>query len=181
MKNILLAALILVTGSSYGRSLKRATIRLQVATTSAMDLHHLPLGRRMATVISVDSFGDVEGSECTERTNFELGVGRLAYTNCGQNIHIDRLSRLEMRKLDSLINDARYGEIIYPNPGGIHCLAIPTHSSRYTADQGNILLSVGTSPCGFTTFNNSEPAKLLVASLKAYEVTYSEMLGANRN
>ena len=173
MKALFLTILILVTGNSFGTSIQPGNIRLQLATTSLTVLHYLPFGEQKATVISVNSLGDVVGSRCTEKTNVKLGVGRPVYTNCHDVKYVEFLSAEENRKMEILISEARHGKIKLPNPQTIHCLAVPNHSARYTADNGNILLSVGTFPCGNGTFNTSKAAAELVQTLREYSDKYN--------
>ena len=174
MKKLLVLSLI-AAGASFGTSLKQADIRLQLAVTSVMEFHYLPVGQREATLITVDSFGDVVGARCMEKSNPMLGVGRPYYFNCNHLANVKHLSAREQRAMEVLIQQARYGEIQYPNPGAISCMAMPTRSDRYTADNGSVLLSTGTHPCGSVVFNSSRAAIKLVETLNKYERLYSTL------
>lgn len=175
MKNAILGLIVLLSGSSFATSLA-PNIRLQAAITPLVSFHHVPAEKVESKVVTVDSLGVVTGAKCFERTSTVLGVGRKYYTDCKNVKVVEKLSRYEMRVLNALVTEAKAGQIQYPNPNGLHCLAIPTEGYRYTADNGNVLLSVGSRPCGMATFNKSEAAKELLKSLQGFERAYNELL-----
>lgn len=176
MKKVLLAILVLVAANSFATSIKINNIRLQSASTRIVDFHYSPANQHDATVISVDAYGDVTGARCTEKLNTELGVGKPVYTNCRDIKKVETLSGSEQRRVERLIGEAKYGEIIYPNPTGFHCLAMPNRADRYTADNGKVFLSAGVHPCGNVTYNDSPAAKTLVQELRAYETKYNKLV-----
>lgn len=175
MKNAILGLIVLISGSSFATSLA-PNIRLQGVVTPLIKFNHVAAEKVVSTVIRIDSLGTVTGAKCFERTSTVLGVGRKYYTDCVDVKKLAQLSRYEMRVLNAQVQEAKAGEIQYPNPNGIHCLAIPTQAFRYTADNGNVLLSVGSRPCGLRTYNKSEAAKELQNSLLEYERAYNESL-----
>lgn len=170
MKKNMLALAILVAGASFATSIKVVDIRLQAVTTSVMDLHYLPVGKRPAIMITVDRRGEVVGAACS----VEQG-NPLLYSDYHNITVLDRLSNIEQQRIELLIALARKGEIQYPNPGGQHCLAMPTHSSLYNADNSKVFLEGGTYPCGGMTQNTSKAAVQLVKLLKKYEREYARI------
>lgn len=67
------------------------------------------------------------------------------------------LDRNEMEVIETLIDDAREGEIVSNSPR-FHCLAVNFGVDTYTADNGKILLSSAAVPCPTHTSRNVSPA-----------------------
>lgn len=107
--------------------------------------HGVPPTKPISVVVSVSSNGQV-----TFRDRFLSPVT------------IKRLSAYEMDRIERLIEAAKDGVIQHNQE---FCLAIPTHSFRYSADQGRIFLKSGSSPCGGSIVNDTEAAKTLVRML----------------
>jgi hypothetical protein len=168
MKKVLFASLILVAGVSQATSLKKVNIRLQGVSSLLNILHNLPAGKRLARVVTVDGEGQVIGAQCKQKEN--------ALTNCRNIQVIERLSQTEQRRMEMQIARARNGEIKYPQPGGIHCMAIPVEAFKNTADNGRILLNSGSRPCGPQTYNLSPAAQSLIETLSGYQRKYNELI-----
>ena len=181
MKQLVVISLAVFSGLSLGRSIQLPipTVRLQVGSQSLHEFHHLPVGEQRATVIRVNSFGLVTGSRCTAVQNIRTFGAPVRYTNCHLTQKLDTLSRFEMRQMEVQIREARVGTIVYPDPGGIHCLAMPNRSFTYTADAGRILLKSGAEPCSAVTYNNSKSAKSLVSTLDGYRSQYAKLIGGD--
>jgi len=81
---------------------------------------------------------------------------------------IAKLDAYEMDRIERDIRMASRGRIIYPQVGGVHCLAIPTEQVTYRADGNQVLLREGTRPCGAMTYNSSPAASRLVQKLDGF-------------
>ena len=174
MKSLLLASLLVIAGTSEARSPMRLSTRLEGAVTPFVNFKPSP--KEKAKVVSVFSDGRVMGAVCDVVIESRLGVGQKSYTNCTQVEKVDQLSKREQRKMEAQIEEARDGEIRFPQMGDVHCLAMPTESFRYTAADSSVFLSAGSSPCGSVTYNQSPAAQELSDSIRSYINEYEQIL-----
>ena len=98
--------------------------------------------------------------------------GTLTETTCHkprlacQTKELGRISATEEREVRDLIVLARQGK---PKSGPPEfCEAIPQLDIIYRADEGRLVLSESSTPCGGHIFNDSEAAKELVQRLEAF-------------
>lgn len=173
MKVLSLVVLILVSGMSEARSLMKPDVRLEVQVKQIQG--RLPLAGPVK-LVRVFSDGRVVGSQCDE--SFSLSGTFSRFENCKNVELLEKLSRAEMRNLETLIEEARLGTIVHPSFGTPICLAIPTRSVSYSADNGNIFLYGGSEPCGHKTRNDAPAAQTLVETLRKYSHEYSQRVGS---
>lgn len=137
-----------------------------------------------AKIIRVARDGEVFGGTCGVRVVFGRprpdGVTpphpvQIDYSDCDWTT-VTYLSRHEIRQMDRRIALARLGAIQYPNPGGVHCLAVPSRSLHMTAGNGSVLLKSGTYPCGAQTTNTSLAARKLVEQLQELRAEYERIV-----
>lgn len=176
MKNLFVTGLVFISAMAGATSLKRPDTRLQLA------YRNLGFGveqaRHKTVLITVSQNGLVRGMKCFEKRSFKPGPvdQQVSYVECSDDKTLEVLSLNEVRRLNRKIEKARDGEIIYPDPRAIHCLAMPTISERATADNGNILLFTGSRPCGKRTYNDSKAAAELSEDLNDYLNTYLDQV-----
>lgn len=143
MNKLVLGALVLVlglAGESFGRSPMRIDVRLKL---ERVPFQQISGGAR--TTLTVVGNGRVLEQVCRE--------GR---KGCKTDL-VAILDRNEMEVIETLIDDARHGEIVVNSPR-FHCLAINLGVDTYTADNGKILLSSAAVPCPTRTSRNVSPA-----------------------
>ena len=170
MKRYLLVLLALVTVNGFALSLKQNNFLMQGATAP---IYRVGENAKKTLVITVDEFGVVTGARCDERMRpLFPNYMHYSYFNCTGKRILDTLSRYEIYELGRLIATAKEASIVYPDPRGLHCLAIPTERFRYTANNGQVLLSSGSRPCGRTTYNDSDAARAMIQNLEEYEAEY---------
>lgn len=137
-----------------------------------------------AKIIRVALDGEVFGGTCNMRVAFGrpgpdgLSPARppyvIDYSTCEWDT-VTFLSRHDMRRITRQIDAARVGEIRYPQPGDLHCLAIPTRAISVTADNGTVLLKSGSYPCGSNTYNKSVAAQKLIEQLQSLRAEYEKL------
>ncbi len=125
--------------------------------------------------VSVYAGGAVVGRQCTAMRPIyhELSLPR---KSCKNVLVIDRLNKSEMNEIEEMIEEARNGEIVFPDPRAMRCLAIPTRDVSYTADNSSVLLYAGAVPCGDATYNNAPEAQQLKQKLQHLYGEYQKML-----
>lgn len=153
MKKVILGALVVFTGLASATSLR--TVKLEVKTAPLGHMNHAGL----TTYIQVLGDGAVLGTECKPRH----------FGRCAPSVHLDQLSKQEMRRIDRLIARASRGSLIDPNPGGIYCMAIPFQSTTYSANNGSLILKSGSFPCGGSMVNDTNAGEELVEILDGYK------------
>lgn len=142
----------------------------------ALESIQTPVGRfqheRTAKIIRVALDGEVFGGTCGLELESESFTPGINYADC-EWMTVKFMSPREMRRVVRLTKLAKLGAIQYPNPTGIHCMAMPTHSIRMTANNGSVFLKSAVLPCGSMIFNNSEAAQKLVQELNNLRSEYA--------
>lgn len=76
---------------------------------------------------------------------------------------VQHLSARQMDRVERLIDRARFGKIVKTQ--GIHCMAMPSESFHFSADNNQVFLREAARPCGLPTNNTSPAASKLVTLL----------------
>lgn len=141
-----------------------------MASDVLLDRTDGPVRRFGDNVVSVSVLenGDVVGQTCP---------ANLSLPEACTTKRVAKLSKATIRRIENQIDGAKLDEIIYPDPGGIHCLAIPTRRFNYSALNGEVLLKAGTAPCGFVTYRDGTDSELLVKRLDKYFQQYRNLVG----
>ncbi len=129
-----------LAGQSFGVSPMRIDVRLKL---ERVPVRGLAGGAR--ETLTVTSKGRVLEMTC-----------RAVRKPCETKL-VAILDRNEMEVIETLIDDARDGEIVSNSPR-FHCLAMNIGVDTYTADNGKILLAAGAVPCPTHTSRNVSPA-----------------------
>lgn len=127
-------------GQSFGVSPMRIDVRLKL---ERVPVRGVAGGAR--TSLTVSRKGHVIETTC-----------RAVRKPCDTKL-VAILDRNEMEVIETLIDDARDGEIVSNSPR-FHCLAVNFGVDTYTADNGKILLSSAAVPCPTHTSRNVSPA-----------------------
>ena len=147
--------------------------------STALESVQIPLRGmgKTAIVIRLAADGEAFGGACRldGRNPLRRRDDEINWASCEWQT-IKFMTNQEMRRISRLTNLARLGEIHYPNPGGIHCLAIPSQKVEMRANNGSVLLKKGTAPCGYLTYNKSRAAQELVEELRDLSATFQRMI-----
>ena len=147
--------------------------------STALESHQIPLRGfgKQAIVIRLAADGEAFGGACRldGRNPLRLRDSEINWASCEWQT-IKFMTNQEMRRISRLTALARLGQIQYPDPRGLHCMAIPTQKIQMHANNGTVLLKAGTSPCGHLTYNKSRAAQELVEELQNLSATFQRMI-----
>lgn len=118
------------------------------------------------TTLTVDARGNVSTEVC-----------QAVYPKPCSTTQVKVLSHREMNIINSLIEDARNGEIVTRTSGSFHCLAIGFEQKTLTADNGKVFLSRSDVICPSKFIvNTTAAASELVIKLEALYDVYTSHL-----
>jgi hypothetical protein len=157
MKYAKILALVAITGSACGQvdqnesQLENSQNSQKVTTTLEFARKDLSQSRSGVIVerLAVINNAKVRLTECDEEQRCRTAGER-------------NLKRSEVKSIESLIAQASEGEVQYPDPTQIRCLAMPSEAVAYTANNATLILFAATRPCGGATTNSSPAASTLV-------------------
>lgn len=177
MKKLALFALVL-SSMSFATSIRSVALE---SIDMPLRLHGTDSA---AKIIRVAGDGEVFGGSCDVKVRFGLpGPGGVAlgnpvfidYSSCEWKT-VKFMAPQDMRDISRDIRIARRGGIRHPQPGDVHCLAIPMRSIHMTADNGTVFLKSGSYPCGGSSFNVTKSAQSLVQVLNDLRTEYNKLV-----